>query len=59
MINDLRLAKARQELLLKAAQVDRDASAQRESELRSLSKFALTLGSVLAVAYGVIRLVLV
>jgi hypothetical protein len=59
MINDLRLAKARQELLLKAAQMDRDTVAHGRSELRSLSKFALTLGSVLVVAFGVIRLVLV
>lgn len=59
MINDLRLAKARQELLLKAAQLDRDTSTQRKSVLQSLSKFALALGSVLVVAYGVIRLVLV
>lgn len=59
MINDLRLAKARQELLLKAAQMDRDASAQGKSELRSLSKLALALGSVLVVAYGAIRFVLV
>ena len=58
MINDLRLAKARQELLLKAAQMDRDTSAQRKSELHSLSKFALALGSVLVVAYGVILLAL-
>lgn len=59
MINDLRLAKARQRLLLQAAQMDGDASAQGKSELRSLSKFALALGSFLVVAYGVIRLVLV
>jgi len=59
MINDLRLAKARQDLLLKAAQLDRDTSTQRKSELQSLSKFALALGSVLVFTYGVIRLVLV
>jgi hypothetical protein len=59
MINDLRLAKARQEPLLNAAQLDRDSSPQGKSELRPLSKFALALGSVLVVAYGVIRLVLV
>jgi hypothetical protein len=59
MINDIRLAKARQELLLKAAQMDRDTPARGKSELRSLSKIALALGSVLVVAFGVIRLVLV
>lgn len=59
MISDLRLAKVRQELILKAAQMDRDTSAPGKSELRSLSKLALALGSVLVVAYGVIRLVLV
>jgi hypothetical protein len=59
LINDLRLAKARQELLLNAAHMDRDASTQGKSDLRSLSKLALALGSVLVVAYGVIRLVLV
>ena len=59
MINDLRLAKARQELLLKAAQMDRDTSARGKSELRSLSKLALALGSALVVAYGVIHLSLV
>ena len=58
MINDLRLAQVRQDLLVKAAQIDRDASAQRKSELRSLPKFALALGSVLVVACGVILLAL-
>jgi hypothetical protein len=55
---DIRLAKARQELLLKAAQMDHDVSAQGKSELRSLSKFALALGSVFIAAYGVILLAL-
>ena len=59
MINDFRLAKVRQELLMKAAQMDRDTSARGKSELRSLSKIALALVSVLVVAYGVIHLVLV
>jgi hypothetical protein len=59
LINDLRLAQARQELLLNAAQMNRDTSTRGKSELRSLSKLALALGSVIVVAYGVIRLVLV
>ena len=59
MINDLRLAQARHELLMKAVQMDRDTSARGKSELRSLSKIALALVSVLVVAYGVIHLVLV
>ncbi|HEY43813.1 MAG TPA: hypothetical protein G4O11_07510 [Anaerolineae bacterium] len=59
MTDNLRLAKARQELLLKAAQLDRDISVQGKSEFLSLSKLALALSSVLAVAYGIICLVLV
>jgi hypothetical protein len=58
MMYELRLAKARQELLIKAAQMYRDASAQGKSELPSLSKFALTLGSGFVVVYGVILLAL-
>lgn len=58
LIHDLNLPNARQELLLKAAQMDRNASAQGKRELRSLSKFALGLGSVLIVAFGVILLAL-
>lgn len=58
MMYDLHLARARQELLLKAAQMDHDTSAQGKSELRFLSKFALALGSVFILAYGVILLAL-
>lgn len=58
MFHDLRVAKIRQELLIQAAQMDRDISTQRKSELRSLSKFALALGSVLIIGYGVILLAL-
>ena len=58
MIHNLSLPKTQQELRLRAAQMDREASAQGKRELRSLSKFAFGLGSVFFVAFGVILLAL-
>jgi hypothetical protein len=55
---DLHLAKARQEILLKAAKMDRDPIVQRKSDLLSKSKIVLALGSIIIAAYGAILLAL-